>query len=77
MFVIIEIEVMKMNRRELIIEAIEFLTIKHGYAPSIKEIGEYVGLKSTSTVKHHLDRLKKEGRIDFEENMNRTVRISS
>jgi repressor LexA len=66
---------MKMKRREMIIEAINKLTAEHGYAPSLKEIGDAVGLKSTSTVKSHLDRLKKDGRIEFEENMNRTVRV--
>lgn len=32
-----------------------------GYAPSVREIGEAVGLKSTSTVHGHLMRLKKKG----------------
>lgn len=66
-----------MNRREMIIEAINKLTAEHGYAPSLKEIAKSVGLKSTSTVKGHLDRLKEDGRIEFEENMNRTVRVVS
>ena len=32
-----------------------------GYAPSVREIGEAVGLKSTSTVHGHLIRLEKKG----------------
>ena len=32
-----------------------------GYAPSVREIGEAVGLKSTSTVHGHLTRLEKKG----------------
>lgn len=32
-----------------------------GYAPSVREIGEAVGLKSTSTVHGHLTRLEKRG----------------
>lgn len=32
-----------------------------GYAPSVREIGEAVGLKSTSTVHGHLQRLEKKG----------------
>lgn len=66
-----------MKRREMIIDAINKLTTERGYAPSLKEIANCVGLKSTSTVKGHLDRLKEEGRIEFEENMNRTVRVVS
>ncbi len=33
----------------------------HGYPPSVREIGELVGLASPSTVKHHLDTLEKHG----------------
>lgn len=66
-----------MKRREMIVQAIDILTTGHGYAPSVREIADYVGLKSTSTVKSHLDRLRKEGRIDFEDNHNRTVRVVS
>lgn len=66
-----------MKRREMIVQAIDTLTTEHGYAPSVREIADYVGLKSTSTVKGHLDRLRRDGRINFEDNMNRTVRIVS
>ncbi|MBP3645206.1 MAG: transcriptional repressor LexA [Clostridia bacterium] len=34
---------------------------QRGYAPSVREIGEAVGLKSTSTVHGHLMRLEKKG----------------
>jgi len=34
---------------------------ERGYAPSVREIGEAVGLKSTSTVHGHLTRLEKKG----------------
>ena len=32
-----------------------------GYAPSVREIGEAVGLKSTSTVHAHLNHLEAQG----------------
>jgi repressor LexA len=35
----------------------------HGWAPSVREIGERVGLTSTSTVHHHLRRLERHGLI--------------
>ncbi|WP_332238635.1 transcriptional regulator [Sporolactobacillus sp. KGMB 08714] len=66
-----------MKRKEMIIQAIDVLTMEHGYAPSVREIAEYVGLKSASTVKGHLDRLRQAGRIDFEDDRPRTVRIVS
>ena len=34
---------------------------ERGYAPSVREIGEAVGLRSTSTVHGHLTRLEKKG----------------
>lgn len=34
-----------------------------GYPPSVREIGEAVGLKSTSTVHGHLKRLENKGLI--------------
>lgn len=38
---------------------------KHQYSPSIREICEGVGLKSTSTVYTHLINLEIEGKIRF------------
>lgn len=35
-----------------------------GYPPTVREIGEAVGLASTSTVKGHLDRLEEKGYIE-------------
>jgi len=35
----------------------------HGYPPSLREIAEEVGLKSTSAVAHHLETLHEEGRM--------------
>ena len=29
--------------------------LEHGYAPSYREIAEGVGIKSTSTIQHHID----------------------
>ena len=36
----------------------------HGYPPSVREIGEAVGLKSPSTVHFHLKRLEEAGVIE-------------
>ena len=38
-------------------------TREHGYPPSVREIGEAVGLKSPSTVHFHLKKLEAEGYI--------------
>ncbi|MDI3410012.1 hypothetical protein QKW52_04525 [Bacillus sonorensis] len=44
-----------MKRTEQILEAIDELTKEKGFPPSVREIGERVGLKSSSTTKGHLD----------------------
>ena len=50
--------------REKMMLAVTNYFIVHGYAPSIKEIGDAVGLGSVATVSHHIDILMKEGRLE-------------
>lgn len=45
------------------------------YPPSIREIGEGVGIKSVSTTSLHLYKLKDMGVIDFLEGQPRTIRV--
>lgn len=47
-----------------------------GYAPSVREIGEAVGLKSTSTVHGHLTRLEKKGLLHRDAMKPRAMGIS-
>lgn len=49
------------DTQEKILAYIESEIRTRGYAPSVREIGEAVGLKSTSTVHGHLMRLEKKG----------------
>lgn len=49
------------DTQEKILAYIESEIRSRGYAPSVREIGEAVGLKSTSTVHGHLMRLEKKG----------------
>ena len=46
-----------------------------GVAPSVREIGAAVGLKSTSTVQYNLDALERAGYIERESQLKRTIRI--
>ena len=32
---------------------------ENGYAPTVREIGEWVGLSSTATIKYYLDKLER------------------
>src|SRR5690554_6888163 len=47
----------------------------NGYAPSVREIGRGVGLKSTSTVYGHLKRLVNQNRIEMTEGKRRAIRL--
>ncbi|WP_371380931.1 LexA family protein [Sporomusa aerivorans] len=43
---------------------LNFLNQSHAYSPTIREIGEAVGLRSSSTVHMYLKRLEKQGFIE-------------
>lgn len=49
--------------REQILEFIREEIKAQGYPPTVREIKDAVGLKSTSTVHGHLDRLERDGHI--------------
>lgn len=48
-------------REETILEAIKTFVSNKGYPPSVREIGQAVGLKSSSTVHSYLKRLEQKG----------------
>jgi len=49
------------ERQRRILEVIRDQVVEHGYAPSTRQIGEAVGLRSTSTVARHLRALEERG----------------
>ena len=51
------------ERQSRILEVIRDFTEQRGYPPSVREIGERVGLSSSSTVQSHLKSLEKRGLI--------------
>ena len=60
------------------VEIYEFLkeyTEEKGYPPTIREIGEAVSLKSTSTVQGHLQRLERKGLIKRDPSKPRALEI--
>ena len=48
----------------------------NGYAPSVREIGEAVGLNSTATVAHHLEKLEDDGKIEMKGKVPRAIRLT-
>lgn len=61
-----EQEARGIRRRAAMIHFIRRYQSERGYAPSLREIGEAVGLSSSASVYHHLDRLRAEGRLRHE-----------
>ncbi len=51
------------ERQQRILEVIRAFTTEHGYPPSVREIGERVGLSSSSTIHAHLKALERRGLI--------------
>lgn len=49
-----------------ILKAIIHYIEKYQYPPSIRDIGDMVGLKSTSSVHQHLENMNKKGLIETE-----------
>ena len=50
---------------EKILAAIKEHYLEKGYGPTVREIGEMVGLKSTSSVQTHLEKMEHLGLIDY------------
>ncbi len=49
--------------------------MEHQYSPAVREIGDGVGFKSTSTVFVHLKALRESGLIDYEPAQPRTITL--
>ena len=49
------------NKAELILDFVNDFTREYGFAPSVREIGQAVGLSSTASVSYHLHQLQEKG----------------
>ena len=49
------------NKAQLILEFVNAFVQENGFAPSVREIGEAVGLRSTASVSYHLQALQEKG----------------
>jgi repressor LexA len=64
------------DKRRQILEFIVRATEEHGYPPTVREIGEAVGLKSSSTVHFHLKILAELGYLHRDGSLTRALRLS-
>ncbi len=63
------------ERQQKILEYIKSYTEENQYPPTIREIATAVGLKSSSTVHGHLDRMRENGYINFVNTSPRTLTV--
>jgi repressor LexA len=62
------------DRQRELLAALERLHRLHGYAPSMRELGDAVGVASTSTVHHHVSVLAQRGFVERLPRTHRTLR---
>lgn len=62
-------------KQQQILEYIKESILRKGYPPSVREICEAVGLKSTSSVHSHLEALERNGYIRRDPTKPRTIEI--
>lgn len=63
------------DRQARILDYIRHVTRTRNYPPSVREIGEAVGLSSSSTVHNHLNQLERRGLIRRDPSKSRTVQL--
>jgi repressor LexA len=63
------------ERQNRILDYIRTVTRARSYPPSVREIGEAVGLSSSSTVHNHLNQLERRGLIKRDPSKSRTVQL--
>lgn len=63
------------SRQRLVLETIRSSVERRGYPPSMREIGEAVGLTSPSSVKHQLTALERKGYLRRDPNRPRAIEV--
>lgn len=61
--------------RENILNYIRIFYNEHDYAPTVRDILKGCGISSTAVVQHHLDMLQREGRIQRDPEIFRSIRL--
>lgn len=61
--------------KEKVYDFIKDFIDKKGYSPTLDEICQEVGIRSKATVSYNLAWLKAEGKLDWEFNKARTIRL--
>ena len=63
------------SQQEKLLNVIKKYLVKHGYAPTVRELCEEMNLSSTATVQVHITNLEKKGYLRKENSKNRTIEL--
>ena len=63
------------ERQRQVLESIHTITGEKGYPPTVREIGDRLGLRSSCTVQRHLEALERKGYIKRDRTKARSVEI--
>lgn len=63
------------KRQREVLEAVTNYISTNGYPPSFRDLGESLGLKSSSTISDLLDKLRRKGYVTWEEGRPRTLTV--
>ena len=64
------------NRQRRILQAIDQHNREHGFPPTLRELGQAVGLRSPSTVLHHMRALEAAGLVRRRERHPRALALT-
>ena len=63
------------ERQAEVLQTITELSERHGYAPTVREIGDALGIRSSQVTHQHLGALQRKGYITREPRRARTIRV--
>src|SRR3989449_5923317 len=63
------------QRQQMVLDFIRQSITDRGYPPTLREIGEYMGIRSTNGVNDHLRALERKGYLRREDMKSRALRV--
>jgi repressor LexA len=64
------------DRQRAVLDYIEVSIVERGYPPTLREIGNHLGIRSTNGVNDHLRALERKGYLTREDMKSRTLRLT-
>jgi repressor LexA len=64
------------ERQQKVLDCIQGYVEEHGFPPTVREIGDAIGVNSTSLVSYYLKRLEERGLISREPSMSRAIQLT-